>query len=376
MRQCFTCFAAAMIGAGSGHAADDRGPRFEYEAVADTERVPGRAMTRYFTTDGLGRTVIFYLDDMPETLPPGSVAGSAGLPLVVYVQGSGSQSVFRKKNDRVFLSSGSGPVADGCKGRARFLVVEKPGVQYLNDPKHPGDAREASEEFRKQHTLGNWSEAVHAAIGSAAKLPGVDTSRMLVCGHSEGGLVACRVAAMDPRVTHVASLAGGGVTQLYDLMQLARRGFFCGDEGKAPEVCVQELLDSWKEVLADPESAEKMFLGHPYRRWTSFLASSPVEELGKTKARVFIAQGTADNAVDVSSFDLLQAQLLSRGRDVTAKRVDGADHSFNRTGADGKRIDGWTEIWSEVLGWYLNDSAPTKTAETSDAATKQPAISK
>ncbi|HEX6838567.1 MAG TPA: hypothetical protein VF334_18445 [Polyangia bacterium] len=95
-------------------------------------------------------------------------------------------------------------------------------MKFLDESKHLGTAEGCSAEFLREHMLSRWAEAVAAAIRSAVKLPEVDPRRLLVVGWSEGGIVAARVAADHPRmVTHVASLAGGGPTQLFDLVVAA-----------------------------------------------------------------------------------------------------------------------------------------------------------
>ncbi|HKS26770.1 MAG TPA: alpha/beta hydrolase [Pyrinomonadaceae bacterium] len=112
------------------------------------------------------------------------------------------------------------------------MVVEKPGVKYLSQPS--GGCKD-SKEFNVEHTLVRWAEAVEASIRAARKLPRLSTDRTLVAGHSEGGLVACRVARDLPQiVTHVATLAGSGLSQLFDLVLLARKGEFFADVSSDP----------------------------------------------------------------------------------------------------------------------------------------------
>jgi hypothetical protein len=53
-----------------------------------------------------------------------------------------------------------------------------------------------------------------------------------------------------------------------------------------------------------------------------------METLARTKARIFLAHGSADRNVTVAHFDMMYAGLLSRGKDVTARRVEGADHGY------------------------------------------------
>src|SRR5262249_51416272 len=175
----------------------------------------------------------------------------------------------------------------------------------------------------KEHTLPRWAEANAAALRAVWALLAVDATRTLVVGHSEGGLVAARVAAELPRVTHVASLAGGGPTQLFDFVANAARPRPDDKPGDASRR-VQDVFDAWAKVQKDPESISQFWLGHPYRRWSSFLTHSVAEELLRAKARVYVAAGTRDAVIPVAAHDMLVAELRARGRDVTAARLEGA----------------------------------------------------
>jgi dipeptidyl aminopeptidase/acylaminoacyl peptidase len=222
-------------------------------------------------------------------------------------------------------------------------------VKFLSQPQ--GGCK-GSAEFNREHTLERWAEANEAALRAARRLPRVDKSRALVVGHSEGGLVACRVARDLPGVvTHVSTVAGGGPSQLYDLIALARQGRFFEELSPDAEARVQYVLGKWREIEADPTSSEKFFFGFAYRRWATFLASSPIEELGAVRAKIYVAQGTADTAVDPASADALFAHLVSKNKPVTYDRVEGANHSFRIK--DRPKTDGWQELFERVGEWFL-----------------------
>lgn len=297
--------------------------------------VPDQPYTRHVTTDEHGRSIRYYLTEESEPLP-----------LLVYVQGSGHSSHFGKRDGQIRGQTGHNTIADVARGRMRLLIVDKPGVDWLDDGREP-----ASDAFRAEHTLDRWCAAIEAAMAAAGDRPDVDASRIAVVGHSEGGLVACRIAAMNEDVTHVAVLAGGGPTQLYDLLVLAREGEI-GPETESPQERVSRILRGWDRIQTDPTSTEQFFLGHCYRRWSSFLATSPMEQLPRSDARVFMAQGEHDRAVSRHSFDMLHAHLLAQGRDVTARLVAQANHSFRIEG-DGGVVDGWSEIMNDIVSWTL-----------------------
>ena len=88
-------------------------------------------------------------------------------------------------------------------------------------------------------------------------------------------------------------------------------------------------------------------------RWASFLRTSPMEELRENTARVLLAQGVEDQAVSIASFDALHARLLSKGRDVTARRLPGLDHDFAGEAGDGSSVSRWAEVLRQAVDWAL-----------------------
>lgn len=242
-----------------------------------------------------------------------------------------------------------------ARERVRVLAVEKPGVEFLVQPERAGSAAEGSPAFRREHTLSRWVEALHAAVEAAAALPGVDARAVLALGHSEGGHVVCALAARNARITHVASLAGGGPTQLYDLIELARAGKF-GPPDAGPDARVAWLREQWAKVLAAPDAEDQFFAGHPHRRWTSFASAPAIPSLLQSKAAVFLAQGTGDQAVAVSAVDVLYAELLARGRAVVYERIAGADHGLCVPGDTERK--GWLDVHRKAVDWFLAGSAP------------------
>ena len=313
----------------------------------DTKEKRKFAFERYFTKDKFGRTISFYI----SRSGPEPAAGK--LPLVVCIQGSGSQSLFVEidtKDGKLVASTGpEAAVYRKLKNRVRILVVEKPGVEFLLRPTRPGSSEEGSEDFNREFTLERWTEAIRASIVAARKLPFLDNSKLLVLGHSEGGQVACEVASKLDSVTHVACMAGGGPTQLFDFIQMAKSGTIY-DPLKSRDERLKDLLSDWQKVLEDPEAHDKFILGHSHRRWTSFMNSSPAEAILKSNAKVFIAQGTEDTNSLPASATVLYAELLARGRDVTYLEVEGGDHAFMKPGDDDA---GGLETNAKAVEWFL-----------------------
>ncbi len=339
---------AAPVAAQDSAVTGQPSPRFEKVATAEEL---GIAFDRFVTDDSFGREITFYLSVAP--IPASDDAVAAKLPLVLVIGGSGCQSAFMKFGERT--SSGlQGLLLSEAKGRARVMIVEKPGVEFLFAPGRPGSALEGSEEFLREHTLQRWGEANAAAVRAAWTMPDIQADRTLCLGHSEGAIVAARVSAVLPEVTHAAVLSGGGATQLFSLAQLAmepREGDKPGDALKRRDAIYQ----GWQRVLESPDSIEDFWLGHPHRRWSSFLKSSVSEELLKGKAKVFAAQGTADTSEHVDGHDLLIATLRVHDRDVTEARIEGGGHSYRPADAEPGPPTELRAMFGRILDWFLDE---------------------
>src|SRR5262245_43403837 len=203
------------------------GPPDQTKIKFDEEKLPV-PYQRFTTTDQFGRTITAYLSRAPKDV-------SAPLPVVLWIQGSGCQSLFMKSPEGRIGGGLQNLLLKMAEKRYRVLCVEKPGVKFLDMPERPGAAQGGSEEFLKEHTLPRWAEANAAALRAVWTLPDIDKRRTLAIGHSEGALTAARVAGELPGVTHVAPLSSAGPTQLYSLAELAavaRPGDKSGDSDR------------------------------------------------------------------------------------------------------------------------------------------------
>lgn len=296
------------------------------------------------TVDVFGRTITFYLSGMNV---------KRRLPTAAFIQGSGCHSVFRLGDDGRIHGGYQNILQLVSQQRVRVLVVEKPGVQFLDAPKKPGSATGCSQTFIEEHTLDRWAEAVGACLAAACTLPNASKRKLLVIGHSEGGQVAARVAATNPEVSHVALLSSTGPTQLFDVLATSESG-----SPRTKRVSYGDRLNEVRKIFeaiqSDPESTSKFAWGHPYRRWSSFLSSSTIEEILRSRARIFVAHGVQDSSVPIAAFDMMVAALIRERRDIVVRRIEGAAHNFAKSRRASPRI--MTELFSEILGWFLGES--------------------
>ncbi|KAA5535793.1 alpha/beta hydrolase family protein [Paenimyroides baculatum] len=274
-------------------------------------------------------------------------SSKSNLPLIVYVQGSGMNSLFTKyQNGQIRPEYGHMTWYNAGQEKYRILVVEKPGVKYLQSG--------PSKNFDTKFSLESFSNSIVNAINYTTQNEKIDTTKILIAGHSEGGIVASRVAnLMKNKISNVAVMAGEGLSQLYSLYKFADDGtFFSTKEHNMPtsEQRIKYLTDKWKDILANPNSTDKMFWGFTYLRWSSMLKTSVIDELANYNGKILIIQGTSDKAVHPENAISSYTALLSKGKQVELKVIEKADHSFNIS--DKPDIDGWKSAIEDIIKWF------------------------
>jgi len=303
-------------------------------ATAEDYPVGDKPFRRYVAQGRDGQRITFYLST--EQVPSHSV------PLTVWIQGTGCSSHFVRVGEQISRGL-QGVLYSVARGRARILAVEKPGVEYLDFPPGDGvDAEACRPEFRAEFTLDRWATTIADAIQAAQKLPGVDSSKTLVIGISEGGIVAMRVSNVSPQVTHAASLSGGGPVYLFHMTEFMR------SRQLDPE---KEVYDCWNEIVKDPDSITKFCWGQTYRQWSSFMKTSVIAEALNSHALLYFAHGTADTQQTIAGFDVLRAELAAKQREAVFERIEGADHALDLPNQ--KVPEGLEAVFCRVLDWFL-----------------------
>lgn len=292
--------------------------------------VPGQPIERHVVADRLGRQVIYYTGH-PATPAPIllMIQGSGCAPVMLPAAAGGGSSLYN------FL-----PYA--AERRFTVIAVEKPFAGTAEGAR--GTANGCSPEFNADFTAERWLAALQAALADARRLPWADPRRTLVFGHSEGAVMADLLAGGDPRITDVVSIAGTGTTQLFDFLALAYQR--CFDRA----ACIADVEGQARAIVANPESATDFAWGHPYRRWTSFFRVDPAAALLASRARIYLAFGTADQNVPPLSGELIVARLLSAGRAVTVRRVIDGDHSLMPPGA--RDYSATDAEYRRALDWF------------------------
>lgn len=300
------------------------------QEIGSTEPIAGTPFERRVVVDSSDRKITYYINRPKGQSTPIMlvIQGSGCAPVLTIGQGGASSSIYNLER---FARD----------GRFTVVAVEKP---FSGVVAQKGGTQGCSDAFNADFTAESWRNALQAALNDARKMSWVDHLRTLVLGSSEGAVMASVMAANDPKITDVVSVSGSGTTQLFDFIAQAYRSCF------DTSACLAEIDRNVVAIKSDPYSSTKFAWGHPYKRWASFFSVDPSNLLLKSKARVYIAMGTADDSVPAISQEVLAAKLLVAGHDVTVRRVPDGTHSLNQ-----RNTRNWDDLDRELnaaLEWF------------------------
>lgn len=220
-------------------------------------------------------------DGLPGTL---SLPRGAGpFPAVVLVHGSGA-------HDRDETIGANAPFRDIAQG------LTQRGIAVLRYEKRTH--RQPSMLSDGQLTIDR--ETTHDALLAIAhlrQLRMIDHRRIFVLGHSQGGMLAPRIAARAPDVAGVILLAAPA-RPLLDLLIEQHRRIDLLDDGvinDAEQVALRRLVEGVQAIRAGREPpAARLPMGLPARYWRSVDAVDPVAEAAVIEQPMLLLQGGRD----------------------------------------------------------------------------------
>ena len=243
---------------------------------------------------------------------PGTLSmptGAGPFPAVVLVHGSGA-------NDRDETIGPNKPFKDLAQGLASR------GVAVLRYDKR---TRVHPEQLPPLFTVKDEVvDDVREAVSFIAALPAIDRQRIIVVGHSLGGMLAPRIAAQDPRVTGLVMLAGA-TRPLEDaaLDQLRYLGM--------SDSMVSAAEASARQIRSPDLAAGTIvdFLGAkiPGSYWLDLRGYHPAELAASLQIRMLVLQGQRDYQVTMADFQGWASALRARSN-VTLTLYPSLNHLF------------------------------------------------
>lgn len=247
------------------------------------------------------------------------INGSGGLPLCLYVQGNRfvttpitfNEELFRKTRDKYHYIILGKPGTPFCDTLNLNVSVE----EYQKNPSQVLFSYTPSGEYTERLSLAWRVQATQKAISYLIDKGFWDQTKIMAFGYSEGGQVVSSLAAEDKRVTHIASVVGSGLNQLYDGIMgwrvKAARG----------ELTQQQAQDSVEasfrriaEIYKNPTATTKEVGGHSYLRWASFGTVIPFEQLRRLSIPIYMIAATQDDSSLIYGLDYVRLEFLRLGK--------------------------------------------------------------
>ena len=187
----------------------------------------------------------------------------------------------------------------------------------------------------KVSTSANFADDVRAQVDFLREIRDVDPRRIVLLGHSEGGMIAPIVAATDPRIAAIVLMAGpakrGDTIIAYQVNQGLESDASLTEEARAKARADQQEVMR-KAIAGDPSAPES--LRSAWMRY--FLEYDPLPTIRKVRQPILILQGELDRQVTADQAEMLAKAAREAGnRDVTARVFPGLNHLFlpAKTGA-------------------------------------------
>ncbi|HUH89096.1 MAG TPA: alpha/beta fold hydrolase, partial [Lysobacter sp.] len=251
---------------------------------------------------------------LPGTLSlPKARAPSAGFPAVVLVHGSGPQ-------DRDETVGANRPFLDIARGLATQGIAV---LRYDKRTKaRPQDF--AAGDYDVDDETSSDAVAAVTALGTAQ---GIDPDRIYILGHSQGAMLAPRIAARSGHVAGLIMLATPA-RPLLDLLPEQNRYLFNADGVIGP--AEQAFLDDLDGKIARVRGNEPMPtadapLGVPASYWRHFDRIDPVADALATSLPMLLLQGGRDFQVIDTDWQLWRAALAGRPN-ATLKHYPALNH--------------------------------------------------
>ncbi|MBV7267570.1 dienelactone hydrolase family protein [Winogradskyella luteola] len=277
-------------------------------------------------------------------------------PLIIYLQGSTNYPLYYvKPNGR--YSSGITLNAGSMSNDYHVVLISKPNTPFVDSLEIAPSGRIQypwREGYSEKYSLDWRANSADKVINDALKKLKVDTSTIIVWGHSEGSQVAPAVALKNKNVTHVISMMGNSLNHLYDFI-LNERVSALKDEKSNEEAQrnIDSLYVEFEKIYKDPKSKTKEWFGESYYKWSSFTLNSPIDNMLKLDIPILYVAGGEDHH-SILNMDYAKLEFLRKGKNnLTYKVYPNCDHFFIETKTDESGKKEWIDHLNEVNGFAL-----------------------
>lgn len=238
------------------------------------------------------------------------------VPAVVFLSGSGP-------NDKDETIGPNKPFADIARG------LGDRGIASLRFDKRTFAIKDKSKLGAVQLKDEYYDDAA-VALALVAASPGVDPAHVFVLGHSEGAMIAPKVAAAFPKTRGIVMMAPG--VRPIDVMLIDQLEFGAKLTGRsADEIAEQtkQLTATFATIRDSSKKDTPPFMGAPAAYWREVIALDVSQMVRDSKLPILVLQGDQDIQVRKGAdFELLQLRAGTSSGRVSYRSFAGLNHLF------------------------------------------------
>ena len=277
-------------------------------------------------------------------------------PLIIYLQGSTNFPLYWLNPDGSY-SSGITLNVDMVSNDYHIILISKPNTPLVYSITTAPSGRKQypmKEGYSEKYSLDWRANSADKVINDVLKKLKIDTSKIIVWGHSEGSQVAPAVALKNKKVTHVISMMGNSLNHLYDFILNERVSALNGEKSnEEAQTNIDSLYVEFEKIYKDPKSTTKEWFGETYYKWSSFTLNSPIDNMLKLNIPILYVAGGEDRH-SILNMDYAKLEFFRKGKDnLTYKVYPNCDHFFMETKTDVSGKKEWIDHLSEVNGFAL-----------------------
>jgi esterase/lipase len=275
--------------------------------------------------------------------------------IFLYVQGSGDLPMVNgDETEECCYNNYPKKLMKEFPSEYAFVYIQKIGLPYyvrkLEDFK-------PSSRFVERNNVLDRAYVADKVINYLIKEVYPSAKIVAVLGHSEGSDVAAKLAVINKYVSHLCFASGNATPEFYNNILLIRRQML---KGELTAIEAQNKLDTLylglDSVYKSPNSTDKYFNGDTYK-WNYTINQAPIDNLLQLEIPIYLTIGSHDEKVPVEASDFIKAEFIRHQKtNLTYKVYLNSNHNYTETSTDNKKIDHWTELFSDFLKFVQQSS--------------------
>jgi pimeloyl-ACP methyl ester carboxylesterase len=280
-------------------------------------------------------------------------------PLLIWLDGSGCEPIVTIFKDSLGKRSYTTTIFikyDSLSSYYHIVTISKPGIAFSKEVSEKGDndkfGSDCGDIYNQYLSLTWRAEAVSKVIDDILPKINITKNKIIVAGHSEGASVAAKAATLNKKITHVGCFSTCGQTQFYDeVLRYRKLAYSRTISSDSAQNKINDLLKTVKDITNDPNSTNKFWRGHTYKRWASFTNETVNDNLLRLTVPIYAVNGTSDQNSMAESLDILPILFAQKGKNnLTFKTCIDCDHWYKKV-TDNIKTSYKTVVFQDFFDW-------------------------